>query len=53
MGHCRKGAGQEKTAHVVNTLGGFVLAAGSIYLYRKLHNRYGSIPVSFCRRKQP
>jgi uncharacterized protein (DUF362 family) len=51
--HCRKDAGQERTSHVVNTLGGFVLAAGTIYLYRKVHNRHGSIPASSSRRKQP
>ena len=53
MPHCRKGAGQEKTSHVVNTLGGFGLAAGSIHLYRQLKNRHGSIPVPFSRRKEP
>ena len=52
MPHCRKGAGQEKMSHVVNSLGGFALAAGSIYLYRQLHNRQGSIPVSSSRRKK-
>jgi hypothetical protein len=37
---CCEGATQKKTSHAANTLGAFGLTAGSIYLYRQLHNRY-------------
>jgi len=53
MPPCRKRPAQDKASHVVNTLGGFALAAGSIHLCRRLHNRHGSTPVLLSRRKQP